>query len=238
MTKLRALAVSRKFLHRKKVLARHTSSMTIPRDNTGSGALARLLFGGHFYPYNFTLFAAGSSYHAYEFVRLDFNRTDLCGGFLIAGTMFTLVEYVFHRVVLHTMAYKHHEKHHVFPHKLSLLHIPMSMVVLAHGVSYYLAAQCTSLPILTSIEIFEPLFYLAFEVTHEVSHTKSGYNAIVDNAKTYHKLHHVHASTNYGFTTSFWDYVFGTLSPGVHVSFRELAFGFIPFWSFAVRPSR
>ena len=34
--------------------------------------------------------------------------------------------------------------------------------------------------------------------------------------------------------TPFWDYLFGTLSPKYEVSFTELLFGFIPFYSFFI----
>ena len=76
--------------------------------------------------------------------------------------------------------------------------------------------------------------YLLFEYTHLISHTYRGSNSIIMNTKLYHKLHHIDESVNYSFVTPFWDYLFGTLSSKYSVSFIELLFGFIPFYSFLI----
>ena len=81
-------------------------------------------------------------------------------------------------------------------------------------------------------QIFSGINYLLFEFTHLLSHNYKGSNNIILNAKYYHKLHHSEENVNYNFVTPFWDYIFGTLSPKYNVSFLELLFGFIPFYSF------
>ena len=87
---------------------------------------------------------------------------------------------------------------------------------------------------LNMILIFLPLYYLSFEITHLLSHSYKRQNNIMLNAKYYHKLHHMEENTNYSFVMPFWDYLFGTLSPNYKISFRELLFGFIPFYSFYI----
>ena len=79
-----------------------------------------------------------------------------------------------------------------------------------------------------------PLYYISFEITHSLSHSYTGSNNIILNAKYFHKLHHIDENTNYGFLTPFWDYMFGTLSSKYTVGFTELFFGFIPFYSFFI----
>ena len=80
--------------------------------------------------------------------------------------------------------------------------------------------------------IFIPLYYLSFEITHLITHSYKGKNNVLLNAKYYHKLHHIDETTNYGFITPYWDYFFGTLSSKYKITFTELLFGFIPFYSF------
>ena len=82
--------------------------------------------------------------------------------------------------------------------------------------------------------MFIGLNYMSFEITHLLSHSYKGTNNIVVNAKHYHKLHHIDENVNYSFITPFWDYMFGTLSSKYTVSFTELLFGFIPFYSFFI----
>ena len=110
----------------------------------------------------------------------------------------------------------------------------MSMVVLNWILYYFIFKLLVNPHIILSYYIFFPLNYLSFETTHLLSHSYNGSNNIILNAKQYHKLHHINENVNYSFVTPFWDYLFGTLSPNYKVSFTELLFGFIPFYSFFI----
>lgn len=194
----------------------------------------KLLFGGHFYPYHITLWLCVSGYNLYRFVQNEYNYVDLFYGFLLASSIWSFTEYMFHRFLLHNILYTHHKKHHTYPNKLSIINTPMSMVVLNWILYYFIFKLLVNPHIISSYFIFFPLNYLSFETTHLLSHSYNGSNNIILNAKQYHKLHHINENVNYSFVTPFWDYMFGTLSPNYKVSITELLLGFIPFYSFFI----
>ena len=194
----------------------------------------KLLFGGYFYPYHITLWLCVSGYNLYSFVQNECSYVDLFYGFLLASSIWSFTEYMFHRFILHNILYTHHKKHHTYPNKLSLINTPMSMVVLNWILYYFIFKLLVNPHIILSYYIFFPLNYLSFETTHLLSHSYNGSNNIILNAKQYHKLHHINEHVNYSFVTPFWDYLFGTLSPNYKISFTELLFGFIPFYSFFI----
>ena len=194
----------------------------------------KLLFGGHFYPYHITLWLCVSGYNLYRFIQNEYSYVDLFYGFLLASSIWSLLEYLFHRFLLHNILYTHHKKHHAYPNKLSIINTPMSAVVFILVLSYYILRLLAKPSIFVSIFIFASLNYLSFETTHLLSHSYNGSNNIILNAKHYHKLHHINENVNYSFVTPFWDYLFGTLSSKYDVGFTELLFGFIPFYSFFI----
>lgn len=194
----------------------------------------KLFFGGHFYPYHITLWVSVSSYNLYWFIQNSYRFINLFYGFLLASSLWSFTEYWAHRVILHNIAYVHHKKHHVLPNKLSIINGPMSLVMLNWSLYYFILKLFVNQEIFLSIFIFLQLNYLLFEFTHLISHSYTGSNNIILNAKNYHKLHHIDENVNYNFVTPFWDYMFGTLSPKYDISFTELLFGYIPFYSFII----
>jgi uncharacterized membrane protein YGL010W len=191
----------------------------------------KLLFGGHFFPYHITLWSSVSIYNIYSFFQTGSSSLELVYGFFYSSFIWGYCEYSIHRYLLHDYFYQHHKKHHTFPNKLSIMHIPMLLVVFKSIFHFSYLNFFVNLNILL---IFLPLYYISFEITHLLSHFYKGKNNVMLNAKYYHKLHHVHESTNFSFLMPFWDYFFGTLSPNYKVSFTELLFGFIPFYSFFI----
>ena len=191
----------------------------------------KLLFGGHFFPYHFTLWSSISLYNIYSYFQSGSSSLDMVYGFFYSSFIWGYCEYSIHRYLLHRYFYKHHKKHHTYPNKLSIMHIPMILVVSKGICHFYYLNYIVNLNLLL---IFLPLYYLSFEITHLLSHSYRGQNKIMLNAKYFHKLHHIDDSTNFCFLMPFWDYIFGTLSPKYKVSFTELLFGFIPFYSFFV----
>ena len=193
--------------------------------------LNKLLFGGHFYPYHITFWMLYTIYNMFMYMFL-YDKLQLLFGFCLISSLWCFTEYIFHRYLLHKIFYKHHKKHHIFPNKLSIINTPMS-IVLANTLLYvslfYNFTYC-----LHMFNMFIGLNYMSFEITHLLSHSYKGTNNIVVNAKHYHKLHHIDENVNYSFITPFWDYMFGTLSSKYTVSFTELLFGFIPFYSFFI----
>ena len=194
--------------------------------------LSKILFGGHFYPYHIGLWITVSAYNLYSFIVNHYSPYYFATGFIFASTIWSFTEYAFHRFILHKFFGKHHNKHHDYPNKLSIIHTPMSLVVLNWFVYYFLLQQIQHPEQMTSYCIFFPLNYLAFEYIHLLSHSYVGKNKVILNAKQYHKLHHLTPNTNYSFVTPFWDYFFRTLSPNYKIQKEEILFGFIPFYSF------
>ncbi len=193
--------------------------------------LNKLLFGGYFYPYHITFWLCVSGYNLYGFIQNEYSYLDLFYGFLSSSIIWGCGEYSIHRYWLHKFFYRHHNKHHIYPNKLSIIHTPAILVILKtlFHLSYLRYFVNVSL-----VMFFIPLYYLLFEITHLLSHSYKGSSNIILNAKHYHKLHHIDENVNYSFVTPFWDYMFGTLSSKYTVSFTELLFGFIPFYSFCI----
>lgn len=200
-----------------------------------SSTMNKLLFGGHFFPYHITLWLSVSVYNLYTFFQYKYSIANFLYGFVFASTISSFTEYMFHRFLLHRILYAHHKKHHVYPNKMSIINTPMSMVILTWVFYYFVLNLFINEQIIKSYYIFMTLHYLSFEITHLLSHSYKGANTIILNAKYYHKLHHIDETVNFSFITPFWDYVFGTLSPKYKVSFEELVFGFIPYYSFCLR---
>ena len=194
----------------------------------------KLIFGGHFYPYNISLWISVSIYNLYYFIQHGYNLYELGLYGLIVLIICGLNEYIFHRYILHKIFYKHHNKHHIYPNKLSIINTPMSLITILIFITYILIDILTNKKIVTISLCVGPIYYVLFEFTHLFSHTYRGSNKIILNVKQYHKLHHIYENNNYGFTTIFWDWLFGTLSPKYIPSFTELLFGFIPFYSFCI----
>jgi sterol desaturase/sphingolipid hydroxylase (fatty acid hydroxylase superfamily) len=109
--------------------------------------------------------------------------------------------------------------------KIAYFSIAVSSYLLVHTYQFWLPH-----------EIPLNLAFLAFEYIHLLSHSYIGNNAIILNAKNYHKQHHYSANTNYSFVTPFWDYWFNTLNSDYSASTAELLLGFLPFYSFMVHP--
>ena len=203
--------------------------------NHKKNRLRRIIFGGHFYPYQVALWLHVSVYNLYSSVMNGYS----CLDYVYYGTITWIIcgfnEYVFHRIVMHHFFSKHHGEHHKRPNKVSLIHTPMVLMIGLIGITYMTIHVCTNQKVLLISCIFGPIYYLMFEITHALTHTYKGTSTTLINVKQYHKLHHIDENTNYGFLTPMWDYVFGTLSPNYPMHFIELLFGFIPFYSFFVR---
>jgi len=226
-----------KIIGKQKIISQMVSNeYDLPNVKTKSltSNLNKLLFGGHFYPYHITFWLCVSGYNFYlslvnGYVVVDY----ICYGILTL-CICAINEYLFHRFLLHRVFHKHHIRHHIYPNKSSLINTPMTLIISLIGVTYMTIHLYTNQKIETISLVFGPLYYISFEITHSLSHSYTGSNNIILNAKYFHKLHHIDENTNYGFLTPFWDYMFGTLSSKYTVGFTELFFGFIPFYSFFI----
>lgn len=228
-----------KVVHKQKIIAQLlTSDYDVTKIITKplSSNLSKFLFGSHFYPYHVGLWTFVSGYYINVFLKNHYSFASLLIGFLFSSTVWTFTEYAFHRYLLHEFFYHHHKKHHDFPNKKSIIHTPMFLVIANWFLYMSLFQRVLSYPVQISYYIFFPLNFLAFEYIHLLSHSYTGNNPIILNAKKYHRQHHYTANTNYSFVTPFWDYWFKTLNSEYSVSNAELALGFLPFYSFMIHP--
>ena len=201
-----------------------------------SSKFNRFIFGGHFFPYNLSLWLSVSLRNLYLCVKFGITFKNTLYGFLLASIIWSLSEYLFHGIFLHKLFYKFHEKHHIYPTKISTITNPMILVIITWIFYYNLLKIFVNTQILYVYGIFFPLYYLLIEFAHLYSHKYNGNNYIIQNIKEYHKLHHSNKQNeNFCFTSPFWDYLFGSMNESYTITFIELLFGFIPLYSFTIR---
>ena len=191
----------------------------------------RLIFGNYFIPFTF-LYACGISS---RYIYLNYDRLyEICtvSNFVISCMFYSVMEYCAHRFMLHNLFGKHHDKHHQHPAKMALIHVPTLIALIMVHIVYSLEYYYNPL-----LKIMFPLNYILFEFTHRWSHVYSFVNdfKLIKISSEYHHIHHVNQNYNYGFTTSFGDVIFNTVSPDYNMSYLEMMCSFIPFGSFVVR---
>ena len=124
----------------------------------------------------------------------------------------TLIEYLLHRHVLHGMQpfRRWHAAHHDRP--MALICTPTAMsasliVVLVFLPALYLGGVWTACAVTWGVLTG----YLAYTVTHHLTHHSRVNNAWLRRGKARHAVHHHHPQSGcYGVTSGFWDHVFGT----------------------------
>jgi len=128
----------------------------------------------------------------------------------------TLTEYLMHRLVLHNVPYfkRMHDAHHDNPKALIDTPIWASFSIL---VLVVLTPSCLAMgPCLgTGFTFGMTLGYFIYSVTHHAMHFwPFPHDSYLYRAKHRHALHHYsEVEGNFGVTTPFWDYVFGTALP-------------------------
>ena len=127
---------------------------------------------------------------------------------------FSLIEYAIHRWLLHnpkSVLYPLHEAHHNHPETPSAFLFPTSLVVL--GLVWLCVAYAFHLPAASFFIAGVAAGYCCFGALHHFEHT-TRINQIpfrwLQKRWAAHSVHHRLDQSNFGVTTSFWDYVFGT----------------------------
>lgn len=135
--------------------------------------------------------------------------------FLSGYGVWTLVEYVMHRFILHHVPgiVEHHMAHHA--DALELIGTPTIysitlLIILAYAPMAAVAGYANACFWFAGMA----LGYLAFAAVHYVIHHNSAENSIIlRKLKRMHAIHHYGKSDyNFGVTTLVWDRVFGTYS--------------------------
>jgi len=195
--------------------------------------ISRAIFGCYFYPQNVIFSLCFSGYNVLKLFTNDYNRYDLWVGFIVSSFVWTFIEYATHRI-LHAFFHKLHDKHHTRPSLVRYIHTPFFIHILYYCTVYQMFRFTMKPEHTAMLGIFGPLYYLMFEMTHLTAHTSNELLKPLAIAKQYHKIHHIEHNTNYGFTSPFWDWVFGTLSQQYTVTWYGLILGPLPFYTFAI----
>lgn len=133
--------------------------------------------------------------------------------------MWTLVEYVIHRFILHHVVYIRdmHDQHHRSPKELIDTPIWLSLSFMTAGVllpSWWVFG----FGIAGGFTVGMTLGYLTYGLMHHaMHHWHIRHGTYLYRAKRRHAQHHASIDEgNYGVSSPFWDYVFGTtlLDPG------------------------
>jgi sterol desaturase/sphingolipid hydroxylase (fatty acid hydroxylase superfamily) len=148
---------------------------------------------------------------AYRFSRPDWT---LLLGFAIAGAvLWTLLEYLMHRFVLHggTRIAGFHNQHHAWPR--ALVGTP-TWVSVATIFCIALLPAVLGAPLIASLSLAAGLMaaFLWYGLTHyAIHHGKPRVLALVlAGTARRHFKHHGHENVNFGVTTSLWDWLLRT----------------------------
>ena len=138
----------------------------------------------------------------------------LCAWSLLGVLLWTLMEYLLHRFLLHQVQpfRRWHLEHHERPG--ALIATPTTVTAVLFLILVFLPAQqALDLPCGTALTGGILIGFLGFSIAHHAVHHWRGQGAWFRRRKTLHALHH-HGSEaqNFGVTTDVWDRVFGTLS--------------------------
>jgi 4-hydroxysphinganine ceramide fatty acyl 2-hydroxylase len=124
-------------------------------------------------------------------------------GAAVGVGLWTLVEYVSHRV-LHTPDYrKAHDWHHRNPDLYISFPVWQTPAVAAAG-------AVVAYPNFMSVWSGFILGYCIFMFVHHCIHHQCKYFKFMDKFHRWHESHHAGWNHNYGVTTNIWDRVFGT----------------------------
>lgn len=172
-------------------------------------------------------------YSGYLLFSSNYSVRDLLQMCLISAPIFTLGEYLIHRAIFHHFPYikNLHQYHHKKPLCEKALHVPV-VPTLTFTVLVTESLRLTPYFNLLSksVYIFFPLWLFLFEVCHRSSHKYTSVDSMIPKkCRKFHQHHHQKPDRNFGFTTTFWDYLFGTLDE--RDSFRlRLPFPLLDFY--------
>jgi sterol desaturase/sphingolipid hydroxylase (fatty acid hydroxylase superfamily) len=123
----------------------------------------------------------------------------------------TLSEYLLHRYVYHvwkSFLSTGHDLHHQAPK--DKIGVPWYITLVIIVALYEGLAACFNPITPALIMAFNWLGYIGYCITHHASHHWPCRTLWLRQMKRHHSVHHAFPDTNWGFTTSLWDYVFGT----------------------------
>jgi len=160
---------------------------------------------------------------AFSTTRFDtLNFAGKAGAFLSGVTLWTLLEYVLHRWVLHyhpttrvgrALLDRLHIFHHDEPKDQTQVCIPPSLIFLQGLVIFGVAIGLVRLPFAPTVFFVSGLMMMmvVYDIAHFSTHYMPASNRLLQVLKKHHMLHHfANHQSRFGVTSPFWDYVFRT----------------------------
>jgi len=132
---------------------------------------------------------------------------------MVGTSIYTFLEYVFHRFLLHITMKPLHDRHHHTPRNFRIIATPLIPVHLVDLVLcttlYFLLGRQIACGINCGIAVGQ----MIMDMVHVILHTRNC-PWYLSTARSYHYYHHFDTKgddTAIGLTTTFWDMLFGTL---------------------------
>jgi sterol desaturase/sphingolipid hydroxylase (fatty acid hydroxylase superfamily) len=140
-------------------------------------------------------------------------RVALCAAALLGLGMWTAIEYLLHRFILHKLPpFKGwHEEHHLCPAALLCTPTLMSaglILALIYVPSFLALGTRKAIALTEGLTIG----YFSYAVTHHAIHHWRPSGQWLKDRKRWHALHHLHTRGRYGVTSAFWDRFFAIRS--------------------------
>jgi 4-hydroxysphinganine ceramide fatty acyl 2-hydroxylase len=123
----------------------------------------------------------------------------------------TLAEYLLHRYLYHVLPSflsDGHELHHRSPR--ALIGVPWYLTTIAVVALHLLLIRALNPASVGVVMASCWTGYVLYCLIHHGSHHWTFRNRWLRRMRRHHLIHHAHPDTNWGFTTSLWDHVFGT----------------------------
>jgi sterol desaturase/sphingolipid hydroxylase (fatty acid hydroxylase superfamily) len=141
-------------------------------------------------------------------------RTEWFGATIAGFVLWTLLEYILHRIALHRIAYfaSLHHVHHAAP--LSFVGTPPWISVFTLGGGIFIPAWwCFGTNAASGLTAGVMIGYWWYGIVHHVIHhgTRRSPHSYFGALQAWHLRHHYSPKGgNFGVTTGLWDHVFGT----------------------------
>src|SRR5258708_25621474 len=135
--------------------------------------------------------------------------------FIVTGLIaWSLLEYVFHRWLLHgrpSMARRSHARHHA--NGTALISTPALVAMAATGTLWAVLSMVLRGDIAAQLVFGLYAGYNYYALVHHLHHHLDIPLPYLRRLEQAHHIHHARHTVNYGVTTLLWDRVFGTFQP-------------------------
>ena len=123
---------------------------------------------------------------------------------------YSLLEYIFHRIILHCILHKAHQNHHQKPRDLRIIGTPILPVQMYGFLFTSLLMGYFGKENAWAINSGVVLGQCIMDSVHIIFHSKWR-PKFLESARSYHMHHHfIDGNFAHGLTTPFWDFLFGT----------------------------